>query len=39
VIGLINVVLFTALATVGTFIYNQCCDMVGGIQVTLADPD
>ncbi|WP_225725705.1 MULTISPECIES: DUF3566 domain-containing protein [unclassified Nocardia] len=39
VIGLINVVLFTALATVGTFIYNQCCDLVGGIQVTLADPD
>ncbi|WP_040839435.1 DUF3566 domain-containing protein [Nocardia brevicatena] len=39
VIGLINVVLFTALATVGTFIYNQCCDMVGGVQVTLADPD
>jgi hypothetical protein len=39
VIGLINVVLFTALATVGTFIYNQCCDLVGGIQITLADPD
>lgn len=39
VLGLINVVLFTALATVGTFIYNQCCDMAGGIQVTLADPD
>ncbi|GAA5046509.1 DUF3566 domain-containing protein [Nocardia callitridis] len=39
VVGLINVVLFTALGTVGTFIYNQCCDLVGGIQVTLADPD
>ncbi|MFD4458351.1 DUF3566 domain-containing protein [Nocardia sp. NPDC058480] len=39
VIGLINVVLFTALATVGVFIYNQCCDLVGGIQITLADPD
>lgn len=39
VIGLINVVLFTALSTVGVFIYNQCCDLVGGIQVTLADPD
>ncbi|MFE7798580.1 DUF3566 domain-containing protein [Nocardia sp. NPDC057440] len=39
VIGLINVVLITALATVGTFIYNQCCDLVGGIQITLADPD
>ncbi|MEV0356110.1 DUF3566 domain-containing protein [Nocardia sp. NPDC050697] len=39
VIGLVNVVLFTALGTVGVFIYNQCCDLVGGIQVTLADPD
>ena len=38
-IGLINVVLFTALATIGSFIYNQCSDLVGGIEVTLADPD
>ncbi|RDI61556.1 DUF3566 domain-containing protein [Nocardia pseudobrasiliensis] len=39
VIGIINVVLLTALSTVGVFIYNQCTDLVGGIQVTLADPD
>ncbi|WP_024801404.1 DUF3566 domain-containing protein [Nocardia sp. BMG51109] len=39
VIGLINVVLLTALSTVGVFIYNQCTDLVGGVQVTLADPD
>ncbi|MGW3543942.1 DUF3566 domain-containing protein [Nocardia niigatensis] len=39
VIGLINVVLMTALSTVGVFVYNQCTDLVGGIQVTLADPD
>ncbi|WP_187344476.1 DUF3566 domain-containing protein [Aldersonia kunmingensis] len=39
VIGLINAVLLTALATIGSFIYNQCTDLVGGIQVTLADPD
>ncbi|MQY27002.1 DUF3566 domain-containing protein [Nocardia aurantia] len=39
VIGLINVVLLTALSTIGVFIYNQCTDLVGGIQVTLADPD
>ncbi|MGW4241252.1 DUF3566 domain-containing protein [Nocardia sp. NPDC004722] len=39
VIGLINVVLLTALSTVGVFVYNQCTDLVGGIQVTLADPD
>ena len=32
-IGLINVVLLTALATIGAFIYNQCCDFVGGVQV------
>ncbi|MCM6776965.1 DUF3566 domain-containing protein [Nocardia sp. CDC159] len=39
VVGIINVVLLTALSTVGVFIYNQCTDLVGGIQVTLADPD
>ncbi|GAB2645901.1 DUF3566 domain-containing protein [Prescottella soli] len=38
-IGLMNVVLFTALATIGSFIYNLCSDLVGGVQVTLADPD
>ena len=35
----IEIVLMTALSTVGVFIYNQCTDLVGGIQVTLADPD
>ncbi len=39
VVGLINVVLITALATIGSFIYNQCSDLVGGVEVTLADPD
>ncbi len=39
VVGLINVVLFTALATIGSFIYNQCSDLVGGVEVTLADRD
>ncbi|WP_420881932.1 DUF3566 domain-containing protein, partial [Rhodococcus sp. (in: high G+C Gram-positive bacteria)] len=38
-IGVMNVVLFTALATIGSFIYNLCSDLVGGVQVTLADPD
>lgn len=37
--GLANVVLMTALATVGAFIYNLCADLVGGIEVTLADRD
>lgn len=39
VIGAINIVLFTALATIGSFIYNLCADMVGGIEVTLAEGD
>lgn len=39
VIGLANTVLLTALATLGAFIYNLCTDLVGGVQVTLADPD
>ncbi|UYP19035.1 DUF3566 domain-containing protein [Rhodococcus sp. Z13] len=39
VIGIANSVLLTALATLGAFIYNLCTDLVGGVQVTLADPD
>jgi len=35
-IGAVNVVLFTALATLGAFIYNVCADLVGGIELTLA---
>ncbi|MDG4774080.1 DUF3566 domain-containing protein [Solwaraspora sp. WMMD792] len=37
--GLINVVLYTALATLGAFIYNVCADLVGGIELTLAERD
>ncbi|MFI8566183.1 DUF3566 domain-containing protein [Rhodococcus sp. NPDC078407] len=39
VIGVINVVLFTALTTIGAFIYNLSSDLVGGVEVTLADRD
>lgn len=39
VIGMINMVLFTALATIGAFIYNLCSDLVGGVEITLADRD
>ena len=39
VIGVINVVLFTALTTIGAFIYNLTTDLVGGVEVTLADRD
>lgn len=36
-VGAVNIVLMTALATVGSFIYNICADLVGGIEVTLAE--
>jgi hypothetical protein len=39
VIGAINIVLMTALATVAAFIYNLCADLVGGLEVTLAERD
>ncbi|HEY9476032.1 MAG TPA: DUF3566 domain-containing protein [Mycobacteriales bacterium] len=38
-IGAINIVLFTALATVGSFVYNMCADLVGGVEVTLSEHD
>ena len=38
-IGLVNIVLLTAMATVGAFVYNLTTDLVGGIEVTLADRD
>ncbi|MFN2479164.1 MAG: DUF3566 domain-containing protein [Pseudonocardiaceae bacterium] len=39
VIGLVNIVLMTALATVGSLVYNIAADLVGGIEVTLSEPD
>jgi len=38
-VGLVNIVLLTAMATVGAFIYNLTTDVVGGVEVTLADRD
>jgi hypothetical protein len=38
-LGAVNMVLVTALATLGAFIYNVCADLVGGIEVTLAERD
>lgn len=36
-IGAINIVLFTALSTIGTYIYNLAADLVGGLEVTLTE--
>lgn len=38
-IGLVNIVLMTALATIGAFVYTLITDLIGGIEVTLADRD
>jgi len=38
-IGLVNIVLLTAMATVAAFVYNLTTDLIGGIEVTLADRD
>ncbi len=37
VIGVIDVVLMTAIATLGAFLYNVCSALVGGLQLTLTD--
>lgn len=38
-IGVVNIVLLTAMATIAAFIYNLATDLIGGIEVTLADRD
>ncbi|MEB4209232.1 DUF3566 domain-containing protein [Mycobacterium sp. 94-17] len=38
-IGLVNVVLLTAMATIAAFVYNLTTDLIGGVEVTLADRD
>jgi hypothetical protein len=37
IIGVVNIVLFIALSTVGAMIYNLCADLVGGAEVTLSE--
>lgn len=39
VLGALNVLLFTSLATLAAFIYNVCADLVGGVEVMLAERD
>lgn len=38
-LGAVNMVLFTALMTLGAFVYNVCADLVGGVEVTLSEKE
>jgi hypothetical protein len=37
VLGVIDIILMTALATLAAFLYNICSALVGGVQLTLTD--
>lgn len=37
IIGVVNIVLFIALTTIGSVVYNLCADLVGGIEITLSE--
>jgi hypothetical protein len=39
IVGAINIVLLSALATVSAFIYNVSADLAGGLEVTLSERD
>lgn len=39
IVGAVNIVLLTALATIGSFIYNLTSDLVGGVEVMLTERD
>ena len=39
IFGAVNAVLFIALSTIGSVVYNLCADLVGGIEVTLSERD
>jgi hypothetical protein len=36
-VAVIDVVLITAIATLGAFLYNMAASLLGGIEVTLAE--
>lgn len=38
-IGLVNIVVMSALGTVGALVYNVTTELIGGVEVTLADRD
>ena len=37
IIGVVNIILFIALSTIGSIVYNLCADLVGGIEITLSE--
>jgi hypothetical protein len=37
IVGVVNIVLFIALSTVGSIVYNLCADLVGGVEITLSE--
>jgi hypothetical protein len=37
IVGVVNIILFVALTTIGSVIYNLCADLVGGVEVTLSE--
>jgi Transmembrane domain of unknown function (DUF3566) len=37
IVGVVNIILFIALSTIGAVVYNLCADLVGGIEITLAE--
>jgi hypothetical protein len=37
IIGVVNMILFIALSTVGSVVYNLCADLVGGVEITLSE--
>ena len=38
-IAVVDVLIFTALATLGSFLYNLAAALLGGIEVTLAEDE
>jgi hypothetical protein len=38
-VSVLNVVLLTAIATLGAFLYNLAASLLGGLEVTLAEDD
>jgi hypothetical protein len=37
IVGVVNIVLFIALSTIGSVVYNLCADLVGGVELTLSE--